>query len=189
MAGSVHPGVMPIKHMLSMAGQTDVGMEKEELGLMTFTGFQVLKLFSHDVIDYAGGRKLRQLLITSSGSRGNRFTSHAVFLFTGRCKQRTVTGNCCVFPFRYGGRIYRSCTTRGSRLRRAWCPTLPGYRKGQPWGYCRGYRGKISSCEVRLIFCLFVESSNRSCLGDFRGHLSTHRTGQKSKRKKLGPQL
>lgn len=40
MAGSVHPGVMPIKHMLSMAGQTDVGMEKEELGLMTFTGFQ-----------------------------------------------------------------------------------------------------------------------------------------------------
>lgn len=79
MAGSVHPGVMPIKHMLSMAGQTDVGMEKEELGLMTFTGFQVLKLFSHDVIDYAGGRKLRQLLITSSGSRGNRFTSHAVF--------------------------------------------------------------------------------------------------------------
>lgn len=43
MADSVHPGVMPIKHMLSMAGQTDVGMEKEELGLMMFTGFQVLK--------------------------------------------------------------------------------------------------------------------------------------------------
>ena len=161
MADSVHPGVMPIKHMLSMAGQTDVGMEKEELGLMMFTGFQVLKLFSHDVIDYAGGRKLGQLLITSSGNRGNRLTSHTVFLFTGRCKQRTVTGNCCVFPFRYGGRIYRSCTTRGSRLRRAWCPTLPGYRKGQPWGYCRGYRGKISSCEVRLIVCLLSHPIDR----------------------------
>ena len=42
---------------------------------------------------------------------------------------------------------------------------------------------------VWLFVCLYVESSNRSCLGDFHGHLSTHRTGQKSKRKKLGPQL
>ena len=53
MADSVHQDVMPIKPMQSMAGQTGVGMEKEEHGLIMSTGFQVLTLFSYDAIDFA----------------------------------------------------------------------------------------------------------------------------------------
>ena len=69
-------------------------------------------------------------------------------LSTGRCRQRTVRGNCCVFPFVYRGRRYRSCTSRGSK--RPWCSTVPGYKRGQPWGYCRGKRGKIGRFRVAL---------------------------------------
>ena len=64
-------------------------------------------------------------------------------LSTGRCRQRTVQGNCCVFPFVYLRRKYRSCTSRGSS--RPWCPVVPGYKKGQRWGYCRGKRCKYST--------------------------------------------
>ena len=59
----------------------------------------------------------------------------------GRCGQRTWGGNCCVFPFVYRGRRYNSCTRRGST--RFWCPIVPGYKRGQAWGYCRGKRGEI----------------------------------------------
>ena len=84
--------------------------------------------------------------------------------FSGKCRQRTIQGNCCVFPFSYGGRTYRGCTRRGSRFKRAWCATVPGYRKGQPWGYCIGKKCKKISFHLRK-FCIlnhyyFAFSSN-----------------------------
>lgn len=78
-----------------------------------------------------------------------------VSLSIGKCRQRTVQGNCCVFPFAYRGRRYRSCTSRGSR--RPWCPVLPGYKRGQPWGYCRGKRCKKTSFNILLSVGLQVK--------------------------------
>ena len=61
-------------------------------------------------------------------------------LFLGKCRQRTIKGHCCVFPFVYRGRRQYTCSKRGSR--RPWCPIVPGYRRGKAWGYCRGRRCK-----------------------------------------------
>lgn len=62
-------------------------------------------------------------------------------LFVGKCRQRTTSGYCCVFPFIYRGRRYNSCAR--TRRGRAWCPITPDYRRGRQWSYCRGKRGNI----------------------------------------------
>ncbi|XP_064097954.1 uncharacterized protein LOC135209201 [Macrobrachium nipponense] len=50
---------------------------------------------------------------------------------------RTEFGAPCVFPFRYGGRTYRSCTFNNSF--RAWCATaVDDDRRKRDWGYCIG---------------------------------------------------
>ncbi|XP_066945387.1 uncharacterized protein [Macrobrachium rosenbergii] len=50
---------------------------------------------------------------------------------------RTEFGAPCVFPFRYRGRTYRSCTFNNSF--RAWCATaVDDDRKQSDWGYCIG---------------------------------------------------
>ena len=44
----------------------------------------------------------------------------------------------CKFPFKYKGKTYSSCTTKGSKLGKAWCSTSTnddGTYNGK-WGYC-----------------------------------------------------
>ena len=57
----------------------------------------------------------------------------------GKCRKRTTSGYCCVFPFTYGRRRYNRCAKTKSG--RPWCPITPDYPRSKQWGYCRGYRG------------------------------------------------
>ncbi|XP_028917909.1 hepatocyte growth factor activator isoform X1 [Ornithorhynchus anatinus] len=47
----------------------------------------------------------------------------------------TEDGQLCKFPFRYGGRMYHSCTSKGSS-RKKWCATTHNYDRDRAWGYC-----------------------------------------------------
>ena len=58
----------------------------------------------------------------------------SVFLSLGSCRKRTVSRHCCVFPFIYKGRRYRSCTKKNSR--RFWCAKTSNYDRDRKWGYC-----------------------------------------------------
>lgn len=61
----------------------------------------------------------------------------------------TLTGQPCVFPFRYRGHFYTGCTAHSDMDTRPWCSTstdnfgqhLPG---SDSWGYCR----QTQSCRV-----------------------------------------
>ncbi|XP_020631489.1 uncharacterized protein LOC110068454 [Orbicella faveolata] len=59
-----------------------------------------------------------------------------VYVLRGSCRVRTTRNNCCVFPFIYRGRRYRSCTRANSR--RAWCALTPNYDADKMYGWCRG---------------------------------------------------
>ncbi|XP_068692933.1 uncharacterized protein [Montipora foliosa] len=45
-------------------------------------------------------------------------------------------GNCCHFPFIYGGKMYKTCTTKDET--RPWCATTYNYDTDKQWGYCTG---------------------------------------------------
>lgn len=45
-------------------------------------------------------------------------------------------GNCCHFPFIYGGKIYMTCTTQDDT--RPWCASTYNYDRDKQWGYCGG---------------------------------------------------
>ncbi|XP_075399728.1 hepatocyte growth factor activator serine protease [Tenrec ecaudatus] len=47
----------------------------------------------------------------------------------------TEAGQPCRFPFRYGGRVHRACTSEGG-ARRKWCATTHNYDRDRAWGYC-----------------------------------------------------
>lgn len=61
-------------------------------------------------------------------------------MLSGKCRLRTTTGYCCVFPFTYRRRRYNRCI-RTRRHGRPWCPITPDYPRSRHWGYCRGGRG------------------------------------------------
>ncbi|CAH3116452.1 unnamed protein product [Pocillopora meandrina] len=61
-----------------------------------------------------------------------------VYRIIGKCRKRTTSGYCCVFPFTYGRRRYNRCAK--TRSGRPWCPITPDYPRSKQWGYCRGYR-------------------------------------------------
>ena len=50
------------------------------------------------------------------------------------CARKTTKGKCCVFPFTYKGKTYKTCTKVGHS--RPWC-SLDAKYKGK-WGNCRG---------------------------------------------------
>ena len=45
-------------------------------------------------------------------------------------------GNCCHFPFIYGGKMYTTCTTQDDT--KPWCATTYNYDVDKQWGYCGG---------------------------------------------------
>ncbi|XP_049646023.1 hepatocyte growth factor activator [Suncus etruscus] len=47
----------------------------------------------------------------------------------------TEDGQTCRFPFRYGSRMFHSCTLEGSTHRK-WCATTHNYDRDRAWGYC-----------------------------------------------------
>ncbi|XP_053434065.1 hepatocyte growth factor activator isoform X2 [Nycticebus coucang] len=47
----------------------------------------------------------------------------------------TEDGQPCRLPFRYGGRMFHSCTLEGSAHRK-WCATTHNYDRDRAWGYC-----------------------------------------------------
>ncbi|XP_028400042.1 fibropellin-1-like [Dendronephthya gigantea] len=55
------------------------------------------------------------------------------------CQIKTTNGECCVFPFTYGGVSYDACTIRWDK--NAWCGTKSSvdYLTVEPRGYCRLY--------------------------------------------------
>ena len=55
------------------------------------------------------------------------------------CAQRTLDGNCCLFPFNYKNTKYKSCTSHGDVNNRFWCATDYKYDKNHTagWGYCK----------------------------------------------------
>ncbi|XP_051876049.1 hepatocyte growth factor activator [Pristis pectinata] len=49
----------------------------------------------------------------------------------------TESGSICTFPFRYGGKLYRTCVL-SKQTGKKWCATTPNYNKDKQWGYCEG---------------------------------------------------
>jgi len=43
-------------------------------------------------------------------------------------------GSCCVFPFKFNGKLYHGCTMDG--YRKKWCATTYDFRKNRKWGLC-----------------------------------------------------
>lgn len=43
-------------------------------------------------------------------------------------------GDCCVFPFKFNGKLYHSCTTDG--LKQKWCSTTYNFARDKKWGLC-----------------------------------------------------
>ncbi|XP_045145431.1 hepatocyte growth factor activator isoform X4 [Echinops telfairi] len=67
----------------------------------------------------------------------------------------TEDGQPCRFPFRYGGRVHRACTSEGG-ARRKWCATTHNYDRDRAWGYCAppattppGAPGPLDPCASR----------------------------------------
>ena len=46
----------------------------------------------------------------------------------------TEKGDCCVFPFKYKGAVYDSCTFADSS--KPWCALTSDYDKDTKFGYC-----------------------------------------------------
>lgn len=43
-------------------------------------------------------------------------------------------GNCCVFPFKFRGKLYHDCTTDGYSIK--WCSTTYDFKTDKKWGLC-----------------------------------------------------
>ena len=84
------------------------------------------------------------------------FFSSFFFSIWAASKIITNTGRRCVFPFKYRGRYYKTCTTVRSRGR-PWCATTSNYDKDKKWGYCP------SKFTVHVLFC----GIEINCIGFF----------------------
>ncbi|XP_029109087.1 matrix metalloproteinase-9-like [Scleropages formosus] len=49
-----------------------------------------------------------------------------------------ISPNYCVFPFKYNGQLYFSCTSVDSKHERLWCSLTSDYDQDRLWGYCLG---------------------------------------------------
>lgn len=55
----------------------------------------------------------------------------------------TTDGECCVFPFIYNGKTYKTCTTDGPGGD-SWCATTANYDQDKKYGYC-----EFKTCDVK----------------------------------------
>ncbi|XP_044173037.1 fibronectin-like isoform X1 [Acropora millepora] len=100
---------------------------------------------------YYNGTKYRRC--TSHGDIHNRFWCATDLKYSknhgagwGYCKLpqcfiKTITGECCIFPFKYNGIEYNSCVSPQKFPRIAWCATQHEFNRsvnGSGWGYCAG---------------------------------------------------
>ncbi|ELK31049.1 Seminal plasma protein HSP-1 [Myotis davidii] len=61
------------------------------------------------------------------------FTGAYVFLQVGHVNADRAR---CVFPFNYKNKLYDSCTSDGSFIRKAWCSVTANYDKDGAWKNC-----------------------------------------------------
>uniref|UniRef100_A0A8C9W3S2 Fibronectin type-II domain-containing protein n=1 Tax=Scleropages formosus TaxID=113540 RepID=A0A8C9W3S2_SCLFO len=57
-----------------------------------------------------------------------------------------ISPNYCVFPFKYNGQLYFSCTSVDSKHERLWCSLTSDYDQDRLWGYCLG---NTNQCELQ----------------------------------------
>ncbi|KAL9985595.1 hypothetical protein ACROYT_G008017 [Oculina patagonica] len=75
------------------------------------------------------------LLSTCSVANGRRLRFFFSFFRNSRCNSvQTEDGNCCVFPFVFGGQTYHQCTSDG--WTQPWCSLTADYDQDGQWGNC-----------------------------------------------------
>uniref|UniRef100_A0A8C9UYA6 Fibronectin type-II domain-containing protein n=1 Tax=Scleropages formosus TaxID=113540 RepID=A0A8C9UYA6_SCLFO len=62
----------------------------------------------------------------------------------------------CVFPFKYNGQLYHSCTSVNSKHERLWCSLTSDFDQDHLWGYCLG---NLNYCEYKPS-CIFPFTAN-----------------------------
>lgn len=68
------------------------------------------------------------------------------------CYGGNSNGNCCHFPFIYGGKMYTTCTTQDES--KPWCATTYDYDVDKQWGYCGGKRKLFSNWWLHNTFLI-----------------------------------
>ena len=67
-------------------------------------------------------------------------TKRGSYYFSEECESGLDThggnsgGNCCVFPFKFRGKLYHDCTTDGYSIK--WCSTTYDFKTDKKWGLC-----------------------------------------------------
>ena len=67
-------------------------------------------------------------------------TKRGSYYFSEECESGLDThggnsgGNCCVFPFKFRGKLYHDCTTDGYSIK--WCSTTYDFKRDKKWGLC-----------------------------------------------------
>uniref|UniRef100_A0A8C4JBN2 HGF activator n=1 Tax=Dromaius novaehollandiae TaxID=8790 RepID=A0A8C4JBN2_DRONO len=79
----------------------------------------------------------------------------------------TEDGNLCKFPFRYGGRFYRSCLSN-LVSQKTWCATTHNYDRDRQWGYC------ALLLEDHSDYCANNPCQNGGTCSFARGHRKYH---------------
>ncbi|KAK2566034.1 Matrix metalloproteinase-9 [Acropora cervicornis] len=70
------------------------------------------------------------------------------------CYGGNSNGNCCHFPFIYGGKMYDTCTVEDET--RPWCATTYNFDTDKQWGYCAGDApGSVPQPKVAYAPCSF----------------------------------
>ena len=77
-----------------------------------------------------------------------------------------TSGRCCVFPFKYKGRTYNSCTNKHSFRRKWWCSFDTVYK--DDWDYCGKDKCNFSwdvhvSIFLFPLFSILITSSKKIC--------------------------
>ena len=102
---------------------------------------------------YAAFRNaVASLLITKTGKCSTCPTTYQSFVlithyfFHSDCRL-IENGDCCHFPFEFGGNTYYGCTVDG--WYREWCSLTNNYHDDKQWGHCEG-RWNISKAAKNI---------------------------------------
>uniref|UniRef100_A0A8C9T375 Fibronectin type-II domain-containing protein n=1 Tax=Scleropages formosus TaxID=113540 RepID=A0A8C9T375_SCLFO len=63
------------------------------------------------------------------------------------CNLQEISPDYCVFPFKYNGQLYHSCTSVNSKHERLWCSLTSDFDQDHLWGYCLG---NLNYCEYSV---------------------------------------
>uniref|UniRef100_A0A8C9WKI9 Fibronectin type-II domain-containing protein n=1 Tax=Scleropages formosus TaxID=113540 RepID=A0A8C9WKI9_SCLFO len=61
--------------------------------------------------------------------------------------EQEISPDYCVFPFKYNGQLYHSCTSVNSKHERLWCSLTSDFDQDHLWGYCLG---NLNYCEYSV---------------------------------------